>query len=125
VAGQAAIFLHGRSHATKWVEPLSADDLDAPAIHVDQERTTAKHGRIAGPQARAPLLLRRHRGTIVRYHERTAAISAATTSPTSQSLTRRRPAALARTSEVFTCGTWCQGAVMAAGAEHGRGPRGA
>ena len=106
----AAIFLPGGQVPKVGDRFLQTDLADTLQYMVDQERAASKRGRLAGlAAARAAFYCGDIAETIVRYHERTAAISPETTSPTSTAATRSRSRSAGGTSTSIPAGRGARG----------------
>jgi gamma-glutamyltranspeptidase/glutathione hydrolase len=110
----AAIFLPGGKLPQVGDRFLQTDLAGTLQYMVDQERTMAKHGRIAGLQAaRAAFYCGDIAETIVRYHEENGGYLGRDDLANFHSRYEAPVSVRWRDFEVFTCGPWCQGPMLA------------
>jgi gamma-glutamyltranspeptidase / glutathione hydrolase len=110
----AAIFLPGGKLPQVGDRFLQTDLAGTLQYMVDQERTAAKHGRIAGLRAaRAAFYCGDIAETIVRYHEQEGGYLARDDLANFHSRYEEPVSVRWRDFEVFTCGPWCQGPMLA------------
>ena len=111
----AAIFLPGGKLPQVGDRFVQTDLAGTLQYMVDQERAASKRGRLAGlAAARAAFYCGDIAETIVRYHEAERRLPGARRPRrTSTAATRSRCSVRWRDFEVFTCGPWCQGPMLA------------
>ena len=112
----AAIFLPGGKLPQVGDRFVQSDLAGTLQYMIDQERAAAtKHGRLAGlAAARAAFYCGDIAETIVRYHEQNGGyLGARRPRQLPQPLRGSRCSVRWRDFEVFTCGPWCQGPMLA------------
>lgn len=110
----AAIFLPGGKLPQVGDRFLQTDLAGTLQYMVDQERTMAKRGRIAGLQAaRAAFYCGDIAEQIVRYHEQEGGYLSRDDLAGFHSRYEAPVSVRWRDFEVFTCGPWCQGPMLA------------
>src|SRR5437773_2561075 len=110
----AAIFLPGGKLPQVGDRFLQTDLAGTLQYMVDQERAAEKRGRLAGLQAaRAAFYCGDIAETIVRYHEQNGGYLARDDLANFHSRYEAPVKVRWRDFEVFTCGPWCQGPMLA------------
>ena len=110
----AAIFLPGGKLPQVGDRFVQTDLAGTLQYMIDQERAAAKHGRLAGlAAARAAFYCGDIAETIVRYHEENGGYLARDDLADFHSRYEEPVQVRWRDFEVFTCGPWCQGPMLA------------